>query len=104
MSESVKIVIRISISEEGLSWHWRGITCPHAPIRLELPVVVTCCNGRRWIGEVFCILQFHIPDLRVGTLDSILALIDDLKRSEIICSLTALLYPRLHSETQCKVC
>jgi hypothetical protein len=25
MSESVKIVIRISISEQGLSWHWRGI-------------------------------------------------------------------------------
>jgi hypothetical protein len=54
--------------------------CPHAPIRLELPVVVTCCNGWRWIGEVFCILQFHIPDLRVGTLDSLLALTDDLTK------------------------
>jgi hypothetical protein len=54
--------------------------CPHALIRLELPVVVTCCNGCRRNAEVFCILQFHIPDLRVGTLDSLLALSDDLTK------------------------
>jgi hypothetical protein len=54
--------------------------CPHAPIPLELLVVVTCSNGWRWNAEVFCILQFHIPDLRVGTLDSLLALSDDLTK------------------------